>query len=210
MKAHEENLTRDATIAFIKQRMGELGLNQRSLAIKAGCNQDAVRNFLTGKSKNWRADTQTKIMAILSENRVYVLGGIGAGDEVDLIADYAKIINKKPGGLVLIDCKTFVVPKELAHRVLHAWEVKSTWEGPMLRAGDMVWTTEIKYSDFDSYIDSEVLVTTTMGQTYIKKLVNGSEPGKYSLMGVSTHGFMRDIEIAWCAQVAGFIKHLAL
>lgn len=207
MIATEES-ARIAKIAFIKKRMRELGLNQRSLAVRAGCKPDAVRNLFTGKSKNWRGDIQTKIMSVISENRVRVLGSIGANDEVELIPGLDSVINTPIGADNLIQCKTFLVPFELSHKVVHAWEVDKSWEGPFLSAGDMVWTTELKYSDFEEFVDKEVLVTLANGRTFIKKIMKGSVAGKYSLMGMSVHGFIKDIDIAWCAMIVGHIKKL--
>ncbi|MDX2074682.1 MAG: S24 family peptidase [Alphaproteobacteria bacterium] len=45
--------------------MEQLGLNQRSLALKAGLHEDAVRNLFRGKSKSLRSDTYEKIMDVL-------------------------------------------------------------------------------------------------------------------------------------------------
>lgn len=61
----------DKELHFIKQRMKELGLNQRSLAIKAGCKPDVVRNRLSGKSTHWRQDTHEAIMRVLGEPNFY-------------------------------------------------------------------------------------------------------------------------------------------
>lgn len=49
----------------IARRMEQLGLNQRSLALKAGLHEDAVRNILRGKSKHPRIDTMEKIQKVL-------------------------------------------------------------------------------------------------------------------------------------------------
>lgn len=206
----DEDLARAATISYVVKRMNDLGLNQRSLALRAGCKEDAVRNLLSGKSRNWRGDTQSKIMAVLNQNRVAILGEIGAADTVDLVENFDTIIKNPPEAAKLLECETFLVPSELSHRVVHAWRVKVGWEGPLLQPGDMVWTTEIRYENFDDIIDSEVLVRLKTGHTLIKRLVAGSKPSAYSLMGVSTHGYMRDVEILWCAQIAGHIKKLSL
>ena len=58
-------MNRDALISHIKSRMAELGLNQHSLALKAGVHQDAVRDFFRGKTRIFRADIHEKIMAVL-------------------------------------------------------------------------------------------------------------------------------------------------
>jgi hypothetical protein len=178
--------------------------------LKAGCHQDAVRNLIKGKSKNWRGDIGEKIMSVIATNRTAILGGIGANDEVDLIPGFDKIIKKTPGEIQLIECETFLVPSELSNRVVHAWRVRKGWEGPLLREGDVLWTTEIRYKNFDAYLNEEVLVHLSDGRTFIKRLEKGSAPGKYSLMGVSVHGFMRDVDIVWCALIAAHIKKLSL
>lgn len=62
---------RDPELDKIEKRMRELGLNQRSLAIQAGCKPDVVRNRLSGKAKTWREDTHKKIMMVLWPDQVY-------------------------------------------------------------------------------------------------------------------------------------------
>ena len=49
----------------IERRMKVLGLNQRSLAIRAKLNDTGIRDILEGKSKNPRADTLGKIARAL-------------------------------------------------------------------------------------------------------------------------------------------------
>lgn len=50
---------------IIRRRMRELGYNQRSLALKAGLHEDAVRNILRGLSSRPRIDTAQKIFRVL-------------------------------------------------------------------------------------------------------------------------------------------------
>ena len=58
----------------LKARMSAAGLNQRSLAIKAGLNQDRVRNILRGISRNPRADTVEALAGALGVAATWLLG----------------------------------------------------------------------------------------------------------------------------------------
>ena len=54
--------------------MSAAGLNQRSLAIKAGLHQDRVRNILRGISRNPRADTVEALAGALGVAVTWLLG----------------------------------------------------------------------------------------------------------------------------------------
>ena len=58
----------------LKARMSAAGLNQRSLAIKAGLHQDRVRNILRGISRNPRADTVEALADALGVAATWLLG----------------------------------------------------------------------------------------------------------------------------------------
>ena len=58
----------------LKARMSAAGLNQRSLAIKAGLHQDRVRNILRGISRNPRADTVEALAGALGVAVTWLLG----------------------------------------------------------------------------------------------------------------------------------------
>ena len=58
----------------LKARMSAAGLNQRSLAIRAGLHQDRVRNILRGISRNPRADTVEALADALGVAATWLLG----------------------------------------------------------------------------------------------------------------------------------------
>lgn len=58
----------------IGARLSQLGLNPHAAAIQAELAPDAVRNILSGKSRNPRGDTLTKIARVLQCDPGYLLG----------------------------------------------------------------------------------------------------------------------------------------
>ncbi len=93
-------LSREQKIDFIQQRMKELGLNQRSVALSAGLHEDALRNFFRGKSKNLRSDIYEKLMDVLQPNEEVVLHSHKGEEETTRIPVYD--IRASAGGGVVI------------------------------------------------------------------------------------------------------------
>lgn len=62
----------------LTRRLVAAGLNQKSLALKAGLNETAVRDILIGKSRNPRTDTVAKLAKVLGCSLPDLLGGSGA------------------------------------------------------------------------------------------------------------------------------------
>lgn len=58
-------MDRNELIARIKSKMEEQGLNQRSLALKAGLKPDSVKNLFEGKSYMLRADRLDAVLKVL-------------------------------------------------------------------------------------------------------------------------------------------------
>lgn len=71
----------------IEARMNDLGMNPASVSKAAGLPRDAVRDILTGRSKNPRTDTLQKVAAALQVRTSYLLPDyMGAEDESGEVA----------------------------------------------------------------------------------------------------------------------------
>lgn len=58
---------REELVSYIQQSLKTLDISMEALDKLAGCKKDTIRNFLTGKSKNWRADNKDKIINALNK-----------------------------------------------------------------------------------------------------------------------------------------------
>lgn len=87
-------MAKDPELDYVRRRMRELGLNQRSLALQAGCKPDVVRNRLSGKAKRWRQDTRQAIMGILGEPKIYTADEGLMQTAADAVQKAAKMENR--------------------------------------------------------------------------------------------------------------------
>lgn len=72
------------TIAYnIERRMAQLGMTANAASVAAGLPRDAIRDILSGKSQNPRADTIMKIARALRVDPTYLLLGSKEGKTKD-------------------------------------------------------------------------------------------------------------------------------
>ena len=165
------------------------------------------KRFDTNKLDSKRATMVLDALGrTVSQNSVPIMGSIGAGDIVELIPDFEIIIKKSPQEIKLMGIETYRVPNEFGFVTLHAWVVDKSWEGPLLGEGDLIYTTQIDYENFDKYLECDVLVKLSNGRTFIKKLKGDAGSKKYNLLGIGVHGLLSNVDILWCAEVVGYIK----
>lgn len=78
-------------VEFVKRRQKELHLSDLALAKLCGLGNDAIRNILSGRSKNPRLDTYNAIMKVIASDTVPVIGAVHLGGKVSLQEDTKKI-----------------------------------------------------------------------------------------------------------------------
>ena len=75
---------------------------------------------------------------------------------------------------------------------------------PYLPEHTIIYYGEPITSDFNAYLNKQVVVKLKTGELYLKLLKRGFGYGKYSLMSYNAK-LIEDVEIEWCAKVE-FIK----
>jgi transcriptional regulator with XRE-family HTH domain len=81
----------------IKMRLQELGLSPRAASLKAGLNDDAIRNIFRGRSRHPRYDTIAKIARVLDCEVQWLLNGDHPHGE-DWTSTQGERANKPPRG----------------------------------------------------------------------------------------------------------------
>lgn len=198
-------ITREYQLKVIDSGIKRLGTSRNAFEKNAGVAKGSIKELHRGK-RPMDAGKWQKITIFLGGNRVPLLGEIGVADSVNLISEFDEVLKKSPQEIKLMGIETFLIPSEFGDKIVHAWKVNKSWEGPLLRDGDMVWTTHLEYNNFDPYINSEVLVKLYDGRVFIKTLTGSPSTKKYNLLGIGVHGLMTDVKILWCAQIIGHIK----
>lgn len=178
---------REALIAYIKRRMEALGYNQSSLSIKAGYDKDTLRNFFEGKAQDLKAEKYNKIMDLIKEAKVPIVGYAGAGERVYFFDDEhnLEMIDRLPEAPE-IDIVALVVRGESML--------------PVLEPGCVVFYTRDSEGVPSDCIGRMCVVRLEDDSTLVKKVRNGSKDGLFHLISHNAEPLV-DQKIVWAARV---------
>lgn len=199
---------------YLRELRERRGLSRQQLADLAGTNKEQIYKLERGEREltpRWMVRLAPHLDCepadfIARRKKVPVMGYIGASENVTLIKNFWPVIESfKGSGIQMTDCELVDAPAGVAHSKLLAWRVEKDWEGPFIREGDKVFTSLILESNFESYLNSEVIVELKSGEVLLKTLERGTMPGKYNLLGHQIR-IMRDVDIKWCAQIVAWEK----
>lgn len=179
--------TREELIAYIKRRMKELGYNQSSLSLEAGCDKDTLRNLFEGKSQNLRADNYTKIMSRIKETKVNIIGYAGAGERVYYFDDGHAFEQTDR-------------PPEAPEKDIVALIIRGDSMRPVLEEGFIVFYSRSSDGVPDDCIGRMCVVRLDDDSTMVKKIKHGSAPGLYHLISHNADALV-DQPLKWAARV---------
>jgi DNA-binding XRE family transcriptional regulator len=159
----------------IKTRREELGWSQNELAAAAGTNQATVDRIERGATKNSKYLNQIMLALNLSQQQTVLLpvvGYIGGGQEVLAIDDHEKgdgfeQIAAPPGvenGIALI--------------------VRGNSMSPKYDDGEIVVIEKV-FIDIQSLIGRTCYVKLADGRCYLKQLMAGSRPNRFTLVSLN-------------------------
>lgn len=139
----------------LEKRMQSADLTQKALALKAGLNETAVRDILTGKSRHPRHDTVQKLAAVL---------GISAADLIEPYRPRAQAGHEvaSPAGALV-----FVPVYDVAAAAGHGTLIDETAETGRL-AFRAEWLRDVTAATPD-----ELAVITVRGDSMFPTLVDG-------------------------------------
>lgn len=177
----------------LQKAMDDRGIKAKPLSIAAGLGETAVRDILKGKTDTVRLDTLVRVAEILDrplaeflgDERVPLGGCIGAGGQILFAED--------PDG------RTVSRPP-VAPGALLALEVKGDSMIPAYRDGDIVYIRRDHDGLLPEYLGEECAVHTVEGGTFLKVLVKGAEPDRYTLRSFNAAD-MENVEVLWAAPV---------
>jgi lambda repressor-like predicted transcriptional regulator len=173
--------------------MEEKGFSRRSLSIRAGLSQTAVRDLLD-RTDNPGIGTLHKIAEALEvpvENingsgMIPLLGEIGAGGLIAYFKD---------------DHDHQYVPRPpLAPGPMMALSVSGESMLPKYEPGDIIYVRRDHDGVLPQYFGRYCAVHLTDGGTYLKILAPGSEQGKYTLRSLNAAD-MENVEVVWATPV---------
>jgi len=172
--------------------MTERKVKPTTLSLSVGKNRTLVKDLLE-KSQDIQVGTLTKLAGalnvplsdLLAAPRVAVVGRIGAGGTVifeDLGND--ELVLRPPG----------------ISGTLVALVVEGDSMFPKYRGGDIIYIQRDHDGILLDYIDEDCAVRLTGGETYIKQLIRGSEPNRWTLLSLNAPP-MENVEVEWATPV---------
>lgn len=177
----------------IEAAMELKGFSRRSLSVKAGLSQTAVRDVLE-RTGNPGIGTLHKIAEAL-ELPADALSGI---EDVPLEGEIGA------GGLIAYfkdDLEREMVPRPpLAFGRLMALRVSGASMLPKYEAGDIVYVRRDHDGVLPEYLGRYCAVHLSDGGTYLKRLAPGTEPDRYTLQSLNAAD-MANVEVVWASPV---------
>lgn len=138
------------------------------------------------------------IEELLARPRVPIAGRIGAGGTVAWM-DIGETIEPD---------QTAPRPPGITGKVI-ALMVDGDSMLPKYRDGDIIYIQRTHEGALDEYIGEDCAVRLVTGETYIKQLMRGSEPGKFTLRSLNAPD-MENVEIEWATLVLFIMPARAL
>lgn len=188
----EDSLDIETIRENLRRAMTRKAAKPTSLSLAVGSNRTLVKNLLE-KSQDVQIGTLTKLANalevpladLLAAPRVPIVGYIGAGGSIvfeDLGCDETVL---RPPGIT---------------GTLVALAVRGDSMLPKYKDGDIIYIQRTHDGVLPDYIGEDCAVRLTTGETYIKQLMHGSEPGRFTLLSLNAPP-MENVEVEWATLV---------
>lgn len=177
----------------IMREMERKGFSRRSLSLKAGLSQTAVRDLLErtdnpgiGTLHKVAEALEVPVESINGSQRVLLGGEIGAGGVIAYFKD---------------DHEVEYVPRPpLAPGPLMAFRVSGESMLPKYEPGDIIYIRRDHEGVLPNYLGRYCAVHLSDGGTYLKMLAPGTEAGRFTLRSLNAAD-MENVEVVWASPV---------
>jgi repressor LexA len=178
--------------------MARKDVKPTTLSLAVGSSKTLVKDLLT-KTGDVQFSTLRKLAGaldvdlseLLSLPRVPIVGKIGAGGSVVFVAlqddertDPEDTVLRPPG----------------VSGKLVALVVEGSSMLPKYQDGDIIYIQRNHGGILESAIGDDCAVRLVTGETYVKQLVKGSEPGRFTLRSLNAPD-MENVEVEWATRV---------
>lgn len=172
--------------------MAKKGVKPTTLSLMVGKNRTLIKDVLE-KNSDVGIETVNKIAkglgvpasTLTGVPRVAITGKAGAGGEVVFEEDNGDEYVIRPPGV---------------SGPMEAIVVQGTSMFPRYRDGDVLYIQRRHDGVLPEYIGEDCVVFLASGETYVKQLMSGSEPGKFTLISLNAPP-MEDVEVEWATPI---------
>lgn len=188
----DEGITIESIRAALRRAMDRKGAKATSLSLSIGTNRTLVKDLLE-KTEDVRLSTLTKLASALDVSiqelvatpPVPVVGYIGAGGSVIFEDMGTEDIVLRPPGI---------------SGSLIALMVRGSSMLPKYKDGDIIYIQRDHEGILPDYIGDDCAVRLSTGETFIKQIIHGNEPGKFTLLSLNAEP-IENVEIEWATPV---------
>jgi phage repressor protein C with HTH and peptisase S24 domain len=193
----ENRVDIDSIRENLRRIMLQKDVKPTTLSLRVGPSKTLVADLLT-KTDDVKLGTLNRLATaldvdvgeLLAQPWVPIAGYIGAGGQV-CFEEFAEQSGDE----------TMMVPRAPGiSGPLIALLVRGDSMLPKYRDGDIIYIQRQHDGVLAEYIGDDCAVKLASGETYVKQLAFGSEPGRYSLVSLNAEQ-MTDVEIEWATPV---------
>lgn len=188
----EDAITIESIRTALRKAMLRKGAKATTLSLQIGTNRTLVKDLLE-KTDDVKISTLTKLASALDVSihelvatpPVPVVGFIGAGGTVifeDLGVE-----------------ETVLRPPGISGSLV-ALMVRGSSMLPKYKDGDIIYIQREHDGLLPDYIGEDCAVRLTTGETFIKQVIHGNEPGRFTLLSLNAAP-IENVEIEWATPV---------
>lgn len=179
--------------AALRAIMERKGVKPTSLSLMVGKNKSLVKDLFErqndisiGTLSRLAGALDVEVMELIAAPRVPVVGYIGAGGSI-IFEDWG-------------NDETVLCPPNVSMKLI-ALVVRGDSMLPKYQDGDIIYIGRDHDGVLPEYIGRDCAVRLTTGETYIKQLMRGDEPGRFTLLSLNAPP-MENVEVEWATPVA--------
>lgn len=190
----------------IKKRIAELGLSMAEVNRRVGAGPTLVNDILS-KGATPSIDNLAKISDVLGVSLATLYFG---GDRVQINLRITGIAGKGEMWTAVNNQNTREVPLEFFDKELVNILITDDSYEPKFHKGDVVLGPKQEGLNLDNIIGTDCIVETRDGRKFLRVLVRGTKPGKYTLRADDPRDEdVRDVILAWAAPVRMILRGIA-
>lgn len=177
------------------------GWTQSELARRSGLARESVKKYCQGSVAQPRGDAVQRLAEALEVHvvwlrdgegpqwqRIPLVGYVGAGETFHAVDDLAQGAGHESVELDLDGADPIAI------------EVRGESMLPVYRPGDRLLCSRLAGTNESGYLGRDCVVKLANGAGYVKRVVRGNQPGRYTLLSYAAEP-IADVQLDWAAPI---------
>jgi transcriptional regulator with XRE-family HTH domain len=177
--------------------LGRKGWSQTELARRADVPEQRVFKYIQGKVDQPRGDIIPRLARTLGVHSAWLRDGIGPELSAVPVVGY---VGAGETFIPAADTQLGELALDMQADDPIAVIVRGTSMAPVYRPGDHLLCSRVSAAEVAQFIGRDCVVLTTEGLGYVKKVVKGSEPERFTLLSYNADP-IENAQLSWAAPV---------